>query len=109
MSSEFLNTVAIPIIIASLLFGGLSLAFLFIKGDKKKFHKYLYRFVILSISSFVLAIISMASIFVKTNNGYRINIDLHDLMIPRLIGAISFSLGLFSIISIIILLVKKNQ
>jgi len=104
MTFEYWNELAKQVIMISSLLGGFSIALIpnFISSDiKSKFYKYLFATSTLAACFFLITVFSMTNILMKTTKGYPFIIDNKDLILPRIIGVMSFFFGIMSILTLI--------
>lgn len=99
---SYLNTVASQLIIISSLLCGFSLSLIFILSDKAEMNR-VYKTVTISTLSFLISIFASTKILMATTKGAPVPPNLNDLLYPRIVGTLTFFIGLISIIVVIIL------
>lgn len=104
ISYEYWNKLANQIIMISSLLGGFSLTIianiLVSKINKPTVHKTLIA-ATLAGSFFLISVFAMTKLMMVTTEGFPLTITSTDIMLPRIIGTISFFLGIISLIVII--------
>lgn len=100
---EYWNALAGQLIVISSLLGGFSLSLLFTVAEKEGQHKNLFRFILVATASFLVCIFSMTSVLLLTTKGYPGKTSAHDLVMPRIIGSLTFLTGLISMIVVLAL------
>ncbi|MCI4669940.1 MAG: hypothetical protein MRZ79_17520 [Bacteroidia bacterium] len=105
-SIGYWNELANQLIFLSALLGGFSLAVivsLLAEKSDTRVHTNLFRAAAFSAASFLISIFAMTKILLMTTKGFPFagNITGNDLIIPRLVGMITFITGIFSMIAII--------
>ena len=63
----------------------------------------IFRAVIIATASFLISIFAMTRILMLTTPGYPIKVTPEDLTFPRIVGFVSFVVGILSIITILFL------
>ena len=98
------NKLADQTIFISSLLGGFSIAVVanFLVSDlKTKLVKYIMACSTLAASFFLVAVFAMTRLLLLTTEGYPFEVSQDDLFLPRLLGAVTFYLGMVSLISVI--------
>lgn len=106
-SLEYMNKFASQMQFISALLGGFSLTMLGLLFDKKDSDKIMvniFRFSILATGAFLVSIFAMTNIFMMTTEGFPLKVESKDWVFPNVLGSIAFLLGIISM-SIIISLV----
>ena len=104
ISLEFLHKIAEQIILISSLLAGFSIAVVanfLISETKGRLMKNIMLFATTAASFFLIALFSMTNIIMKTTEGYPFKVSAEDLIFPKLIGMLSFLLGIISLITMI--------
>jgi hypothetical protein len=103
ISFEYWNKLANQIIMISSLLGGFSLTIianiLVSKANTPIVRKILIA-ATLAGSFFLISVFAMTKLLMITTDGYPLVVTSADLMVPRIIGTISFFFGIFSLIAI---------
>ena len=101
---EYLHKIAEQIIVICSLLAGFSIAVVanfLISDTKGRLLNKIMLFATSSASFFLITLFSMTKIIIKTTEGYPYNVSFDDLLFPRIIGFISFLLGVISLITMI--------
>jgi len=104
ISLEYLHKIAEQIIVISSLLSGFSIAVvanLLISEKKSRLMISIMIFATTAASFFLVSIFSMTNIIVRTTKGYPLIVSVDDLLYPRLVGMISFLIGIISLTIII--------
>jgi hypothetical protein len=104
LSFEYWNQLANQFILTSSLLGGFSIAAvanILVSKARGRVLDLVMRAAIIASSSFIAVIFSMTDILMKTTPGYPFKITGDELLLPRVIGSISFFVGIFSLIAMI--------
>ena len=104
LSFEYMNKLASQTQFIGALLCGFSLTvlvLLFEKQDSNKIHINIFRFSIISTSAFLVSIFAMSNIVMVTTEGFPFKVENSDLVLPRVLGIISFLIGMTSITIII--------
>ncbi len=97
---EYLNKVASQVIVISSLLSGFSIAMianLLINEKSTRILNLIFKTTIITASSFLITVFSMTNIILKTTEGYPEQLASKTLDFPRIIGFISFFVGLISL------------
>lgn len=101
---EYWNKLAEQTITISSLLGGFSIAVIanFLVSDlNTKLSKSIMAVSTLAASLFLITVFAMTDLRMKTTIGYPIEVVDNDLLLPRTVGVIAFSLGIVSLIAMI--------
>jgi len=101
---DYWNKLADQIILISSLLSGFSIAVIsnFLVSDTNtRLSRYIMTGSILAASFFLITVFAMTKLLMITTNGFPLEITENDLTVPRIIGSISFFLGIISLISMI--------
>ena len=104
LTIEYWNKLAHQIIFISSLLGGFSIAVvanLLVSEKNNQISNYTLKAATIAAACFLVAIFAMTNIFMKTTPGYPINITESDLFIPRIVGFITYTLGIVFLIAVI--------
>ncbi|MBS1572474.1 MAG: hypothetical protein JST62_08795 [Bacteroidetes bacterium] len=104
LSSEFWNTLASQLILISTLLGGFSFANLFIVDGvdaEPKLKAKLFKALTLACAGFIVSIFALTNIILLTSKGNPFSASNSNLNFPRIIGSLSFFMGLISILYVI--------
>ena len=104
LSFDYWNKLAGQLIVISSLLGGFSLSVIIPLMEAKsdsKIMNYIFRSVIIATASFLISIFAMTKIFMLTSQGFPLKVTGHDIVFPRLVGTISFFVGILSILVVI--------
>lgn len=107
LSLEYMNKLAGQTQFISALLCGFSLTMLillFDKNDSNKVTKNLFRLSILATGAFLVSIFAMTNVFMMTTEGFPAKVEFSDLVLPNIVGSLSFFLGILSITIIISLI-----
>ncbi len=106
LSFEYWNKLASQLIVISSLLGGFSLSVIIplieTKTDSKAMN-YIFRSVVVSTASFLVSIFAMTKILMITSQGFPFKVTDGDLVFPRIVGTVSFIVGILSIVVILTL------
>lgn len=106
LTFEYWNKLAEQTITISSLLGGFSIAIIanFLVSDlNTKLSKSIMAVSTLAASSFLITVFAMTNILMKTTAGYPIEVVDNDLMLPRTVGVIAFSIGIISLLAMILM------
>ena len=101
---EYLNKIAEQIIFISSLLAGFSIAVVanfLISETKGRLMNNIMIFATTAASLFLVTLFTMTNIIMRTTEGYSIKVSSDDLMFPKLVGMISFLLGIVSLTTMI--------
>ncbi len=101
---EYWNKLANQIITISSLLGGFSIAIIaniLVSSSNSLMVKRIMIVSTLASSFFLVTIFGMTKLLLMTTEGYPFPVESADLVLPRLLGTISFFLGIFSLIGMI--------
>lgn len=104
MTFEYWNKLADQTIMISSLLGGFSIAVianLLVSEMNTRLSKSIMIASTLAASFFLVTVFAMTKLLMMTTNGYPLKVIESDLMLPRIVGMISFLLGIMSLISMI--------
>ncbi len=104
ISLEYLHKIAEQIIVISSLLAGFSIAVVanfVISETKGRLLNRIMLFATTAASLFLIALFSMTNIIMRTTEGYPFNVTADDLLAPKLVGMISFLIGIISLITMI--------
>ncbi len=104
LSFEYWNQLANQFVLISSLLGGFSIAAvanILVSRERGRMMDLLMRAAIIACSAFIAVIFSMTDILMKTTKGYPLTVTADELLLPRVIGSISFFVGIFSLIVMI--------
>jgi hypothetical protein len=103
---DFYNKLATQIVAIASLLGRFSLSLLVTLLHQKEENKYqaiIFKSAMVATSSFVITVFAMTNLLLATTQGGIIKVEESDLMLPRIIGSLSFFIGILSIVVIITL------
>jgi hypothetical protein len=101
---DYMNKLASQTQFISALLCGFSLTVLVLLFEKKNSDRVMiniFRFAILATGAFLVSIFSMTNIYIVTIEGYPFQTKSSDLVLPRILGVVSFFIGIISITIII--------
>ena len=104
LTFEYWNKLAEQIITISSLLGGFSIAVIanFLVSDlNTKLSKSIMAVSTLAASFFLITIFAMTNLLMKTTVGYPFKVVDNDLMLPRVVGVITFFIGIISLVALI--------
>ena len=104
LTFEYWNKFAEQTITISSLLGGFSIAVIanFLVSDlNTKLSKSIMAVSTLAASFFLITIFAMTNILMKTTVGYPFKVVDNDLMLPRVVGVITFFIGIISLVALI--------
>jgi hypothetical protein len=104
ISFDYWNKLANQVITISSLLGGFSIAIianLLVSTNETKLVKYIMTTSTLAGSFFLVTIFAMTKLSLMTTEGYPFKVLDNDLALPRVVGTISFFLGILSLIAMI--------
>ena len=104
LTFEYWNKLAEQIITISSLLGGFSIAVIanFLVSDlNTKLSKSIMAVSTLAASFFLITIFAMTNLLMKTTVGYPFKVVDNDLMLPRVVGMITFFIGIISLVALI--------
>ncbi len=104
MTPEYWNALANHFILISALLAGFSIAFvanLIVSDTKSRVMKYLQITATIAASSFLISLFSMTKILMMTTKGYPLKIDENTFYIPRIIGGVTFMIGIIALSTLI--------
>jgi len=104
LSFDYWNKLAGQLVVISSLLDGFSLSAIIplieARADSKPMN-YIFRSVVIATASFLISIFAMTKIMMMTSQGFPTKVTGSDLLIPRLVGALSFLVGILSIVVVI--------
>ena len=101
---EYWNKLADQTIMISSLLGGFTIAVianLLVSEVNTRIFKNIMIVSTLAACFFLVSVFAMTTLLMKTTTGYPLEVIESDLIFPRIVGAISFILGIISLIAII--------
>jgi hypothetical protein len=101
---EYWNKLAEQTITISSFLGGFSIAVianLIVSDLNTRLSKTILGASTLAASFFLITVFAMTDLLMKTTNGHPFKVVENDLLIPRIVGVISFYLGIISLITMI--------
>jgi hypothetical protein len=104
LTFEYWNKFAEQTITISSLLGGFSIAVIanFLVSDlNTKLSKSIMAVSTLAASFFLITIFAMTNLLMKTTVGYPFKVVDNDLMLPRVVGVITFFIGIISLVALI--------
>ena len=104
LTFEYWNKLAEQIITISSLLGGFSIAVIanFLVSDlNTKLSKSIMAVSTLAASFFLITVFAMTNLLMKTTVGYPFKVVDNDLMLPRVVGVITFFIGIISLVALI--------
>ena len=104
LTFEYWNKLAEQIITISSLLGGFSIAVIanFLVSDlNTKLSKSIMAVSTLAASFFLITVFAMTNLLMKTTVGYPFKVVDNDLMLPRVVGMITFFIGIISLVALI--------
>ncbi len=104
MSIEYLNKLASQFIWISAFFGGFAatiLGTLIISKSDRKIVKFLILGASLSSISFIVSVFAMTKLVLISTPGYPLKIEEVSLIFPRILGVVTFLIGIMSLIFVI--------
>jgi hypothetical protein len=104
LTFEYWNKLAEQTITISSLLGGFSIAVIanFLVSDlNTKLSKSIMAVSTLAASFFLITIFAMTNLLMKTTVGYPFKVVDNDLMLPRVVGMITFFIGIISLVALI--------
>ena len=104
ISLEYWNKLADQIIMISSLLGGFSIAVVanfLVSETNNRLMSNIMKFAVIAASFFLIALFSMTKILMMTTKGFPLQISEDDLIFPKMIGGISFFIGIISLIIMI--------
>jgi len=104
LTFEYWNKLADQTIMISSLLGGFSIAVIanILVSDKNtRLLKNILGASTLAASFFLVTVFAMTKLLMMTTNGYPLKVIESDLMLPRIVGMISFLFGIISLITMI--------
>jgi hypothetical protein len=104
LTFEYWNKLAEQTITISSLLGGFSIAVIanFLVSDlNTKLSKSIMAVSTLAASFFLITIFAMTNLLMKTTVGYPFKVVDNDLMLPRVVGVITFFIGIISLVALI--------
>jgi hypothetical protein len=104
ISLEYWNKLADQIIVISSLLGGFSIAVVanfLVSEANNRLMRSIMKSATIAASFFLIALFSMTKILMMTTEGFPFKVSGDDLMFPKLVGGISFFIGIISIITMI--------
>ena len=104
LTFEYWNKLAEQTITISSLLGGFSIAVIanFLVSDlNTKLSKSIMAVSTLAASFFLITIFAMTNLLMKTTVGYPFKVVDKDLMLPRVVGMITFFIGIISLVALI--------
>lgn len=104
ISFDYWNKLANQVITISSLLGGFSIAIIaniLVSSNETRLVKYIMTASTLAGSFFLITIFAMTKLSLMTTEGYPFNVVDNDLALPRVVGTLSFFLGILSLITMI--------
>jgi len=104
ISLEYWNKLADQIIMISSLLAGFSIAVVanfLVSETNNRLMRNIMKFAVTAASFFLIALFSMTKILMMTTEGFPFKVSGDDLMFPKLIGGISFFIGIISLITMV--------
>ena len=104
ISFEYWNKLADQIIVISSLLSGFSIAVIsnfMISGINTKLSRNIMKVATLAACFFLVTVFAMTKLLMMTTEGYPLKIAEGDLILPRVIGVVSFLFGVISLIAMI--------
>jgi len=104
ISLEYWNKLADQIIVISSLLAGFSIAVVanfLVSETNNRLMRNIMKFATIAASFFLIALFSMTKILMMTTEGFPFKVSVDDLMFPKLVGGISFFIGIISLITMI--------
>ena len=105
MSLEYWNSLANQVILISALLSGFSIAIVanvIVSDNKNKYANRILKTATIAAGSFLVSVFAMTKIALLTTPGaYLKHITENDFMMPRIIGIITFMIGLFALSALI--------
>jgi uncharacterized membrane protein YozB (DUF420 family) len=101
---EYWNKLADQTIMISSLLGGFTIAVianLLVSEVNTRIFKNIMIVSTLAASFFLVSVFAMTTLLMKTTTGYPLKVIESDLILPRIVGSISFILGIISLIAMI--------
>jgi len=101
---EYWNKLAEQTITISSLLGGFSIAIianLLVSDTNTRLSKNIMIAATLAASFFLITVFAMTKLLMMTTEGYPLTVSDDDLILPRIVGVISFLLGIISLITMI--------
>lgn len=101
---EYWNKLAEQTITISSLLGGFSIAVIanfLVSETKTRLNNTIMTVSTLAASFFLITVFAMTKLLMMTTEGYPVNVSDHDLLLPRITGAIAFFLGIISLLTMI--------
>jgi hypothetical protein len=101
---DYWNKLANQIITISSFLGGFSIAIIaniLVSSNETRLVKNIMMVATLAGSFFLVTIFAMTKLLLMTTDGYPFNVVGTDLTLPRMVGTISFFLGILSLVTII--------
>jgi len=101
---EYWNKLAEQTITISSLLGGFSIAVianLLVSDTNTKLSKTIMGSSTLAASFFMITVFAMTNLLMKTTVGYPVKVVGNDLLLPRIVGVVSFFLGILSLLTMI--------
>lgn len=101
---EYWNRLAGQQIFISAFLGGFSLtiiASLLVRDISGRYKKRIFKAAIISAASFLICLFASNNMLMMTTPGFPVEVSDNELMLPRLIGGMSFFVGIVSLIVII--------
>jgi len=104
ISFEYLHKIAEQIIVICSLLAGFSIAVVanfLISEVKGRLLNKIMVFATTAASFFLITLFSMTNIIMRTTEGFLFKVSADDLLFPKLVGIISFILGIISLVTMI--------
>lgn len=104
LSLEYSNQLAQQSIFISALLCGFSLTVLVLLLDSKetsRLHNAMFRSATIATCAFIIGILAMTNILMKTTKGYPFEVVSSDLVVQRIVGGLMFYIGITSVIVIV--------
>ncbi len=106
MTPEYWNELANHFILISALLAGFSIAFianLIVSDTNNRISKYLQITATIAASSFLISVFSMTTILMMTTKGYPLEIEESKFHTARIIGGVTFMIGIIALSTLIAL------
>lgn len=106
LSLEYWNTLSHQMILTSSLMSGFSMAIvvsLLVYESDNRFINYILKASTICAGCFLITIFAATKIFLMTTKGYPFNVEANDITFPRIIGGMTYMLGIICL-SVVIML-----
>jgi L-asparagine transporter-like permease len=107
LSFEYLNKVANQSIFISALLAGFSLTVMTLLLEDQRaerLRRHIFRMAAVATGAFLITIFAMTKMFLMTTEGYPFSVDEDALTTPKILGAITFYLGIAALIAVVSLM-----